>query len=260
MRQGKTLIAAGLTAVVVAASSAWAGVQAELTFDDGPDFSGNADGRSLIENLNGTGWRFEFVGGAMRSAITDGRYGRAALLPGQGHIDIGFPPDLPPLPDFLLFLWVRADVGDGSIFGATGSLEIKLVANEVVLEYVDQAGQTVPHATGKMIPSDGAFHQLGVEFTGQSLVTDVDFAGPPDELGGVSELKAFTTGTMGLGLTGMLDEFLLARIEKTKKSTTGFKVWERIDYLIDRNPAECGDPLLSCREDVIFHPPVALSS
>jgi len=93
---------------------------------------------------------------------------------------------LTPLPDFLLFLWVRSDTSDASIFRASGSLEIKLVANEVVLEYVNPAGATVTHTTGEMIPSDSSFHHLSVEFTGQSLVTDVDFSGLPDELAGVT--------------------------------------------------------------------------
>lgn len=67
----------------------------ELTFDDGPDGSGPAEGLAELDNLEAQRSSFgvgaltaRLNGSAHRSAIGEGRYGRAADFDGAGTIEV----------------------------------------------------------------------------------------------------------------------------------------------------------------------------
>ncbi len=236
------------SAAVVAAQT-----EVELTFDDGPDGSGPADGRAVVDNLETATRDFgagvltaTLVGTAARSSIDEGRYGRAAdLVGGAGGVELA---PWQPAPARVFFLWLRPRrVDAGGIVSQESSFDVRFEAGEIVLGAYRPTGEYVSVGTGAMWPDDGGFHHLTLQIDargGGPVVTVVidATASAPVEVGFVPRTSTAPL-TLGDGYDGLLDEVLIrANPEPTLADR------------LDRDPTFCPGGL-SCVEEVIHLTP-----
>jgi len=149
---------------------AHAGRRVELSFDDEIDGAGAHNGFAELNNMQNNNSSLGIgqctallTGEARRSAITEGRYGRAADIPaGDGSIEIECPDyGISGSGIMTLFAWLKArDASSGHILVADDAHYVKLVAGEFVVEGPGSGGGTVSIPTGVSWPADGAYHHL----------------------------------------------------------------------------------------------------
>lgn len=223
----------------------------ELTFDDGPDGSGPADGRAAVVNNQeafpvGSPWfSARLVGDAHRSMIGEGRYGRAAALGGGGDaVEI-----TGALGGTTLYfvMWLRAsDATPGWVGVLEHSIGVRLEGGALSAQVWDAAaGAYVVRDLGLSIPDDGAFHHVGVQvdLAALSVGAMVDFGAEAEVTGLPAPPPASGPLLIGLGLVGAVDELTIFQDQ----------VPDRFDF----DPADCGDPTgaLACREEVFTTTP-----
>jgi len=242
---------AGVLACLLLAPALAAAQVLELTFDDGPDGSGPADGRADLANNQeafpvGSPWfTARLAGAAHRSAVGEGRYGRAAVLAGGSDaIEIAG-----PLGGTTLYflMWIRTSGASSGWVGLVEhSLGLRLEDGALSVQVWDPAaGAYVVRNLGLTLPRDGAFHHLGVlvDLASRSVGALVDFtaAATVDHLPPVPPATAPLR--VGLGLVGAVDELTLFQ--------------DRYPDRFDFDPEDCGDPAgtLACREEVFTTTP-----
>ena len=215
----------------------------ELTFDDGPDGSGVADGRSALVNLQEGGSVARLEGAAHRSAITEGRYGRAAVFDGGADAVAVERLGVASGGTLEISLWLRV-VGAGWVSVLERSAGVWAAGDGALALRTWNAaiGDYVSRDAGSGVPVDGAFHhlQLHFDFGAGTLATVVDF--------GAATTTALDPLTLsdapvrfGLGLRGAIDELYVF-------------VSERADSF-DLDPQDCGAPGLICQEEVLVTTP-----
>lgn len=213
----------------------------ELTFDDGPD----GDATPHLNNME-TGGEVEarFIGGARRTAIDAGRYGRAAELSG-GAVEIT---GWSRRARFIAHVWVRTeDVTRGDILRQAGAFALRLAGGELVVEI---GGESLP--TGVAWPDDGGWHHLtfrGVFEDPARATVSLDFA-PEVEVearGGLPEVEALLR--FGDGLDGWLDELIVANRESATVDAE--------QDAFNRDPDACPEGMV-CVEDVFEMTPTPL--
>lgn len=216
----------------------------ELTFDDGPDLSGSGDGREELNNLEGH-LKPQLENGAHRSAITQGRYGRAAVFAGESEA-IRFLNTEFLGTAFTLQVWLLPTTDQQEwIFLLDESMGVRLNDREVELAvYENGAFSFFP--TGRSIPNDGQFHHLYVTLSSplQEAVVSIDF-GPEVMIDALPLiLSSSEEPTFGSGFTGMMDELFFE--PKYNGGRTR----------IDRDPSYCGPGLQgTCTEEIIIVQP-----
>jgi hypothetical protein len=191
----------------------------ELTFDDGPDGSGTLDGRAGLDNLEtsagnlGSGLATAtFIGDSRRSALTDGRYGRAADFPaGQGGIEVG---EFSPSSTTSFSMWLKPrSVQGGIIVGVEGSWEIGFVAGGIVASAVHPVQGRITRPLGLTWPLDGEFHHLAIVIEGSQdgvrAGVVLDFADPLAVELSFVPVASGAPMRLGVGYDGMLDELVI---------------------------------------------------
>jgi len=245
------VLATGLAGVRTA--EAQARLLLELTFDDAPDGTGPADGHADVNNLQveilhpGDELHARLVGGAVRTSLGEGRYGRGVRL--RGGTDaievVAGPATLSSVSTVGLAVWVRPDAAaDGWLALVPGSFGFRFLSGDLVLSIRSGAGWT-DFPTGVTLPPDGAFHHIIVSITpaaGTAAAT-LDF-GAPVELSGLPT-PPMPTGlpSFGQGFAGIFDELYL----------TNFVPGPLM--LFDLDPSDCGRAGYSCAEETVTMTP-----
>lgn len=200
--------------------SAGAQIQVELTFDDGPDGSGPGDGRAELNNLETNAAALgegvvsaTLVGAARRSAIDEGRYGRAAdLMGGLGSIELApWGPD----PARVYYMWLSPrSVTAGNLLSQPDSWDVHFEDGEIVVGAYRPTGEYVAMPTGARWPSGGSFHHLVIQVDAAGGTPTITVAidttvAAPVELGFLPRAPVVDALTLGEGYDGLLDELLV---------------------------------------------------
>jgi hypothetical protein len=227
----------------------------ELTFDDAEDGTGTHDGHAGLDNLEtmssgvtGTPLVAVLTGTALRSALDEGFYGRAADFPGgAGAIEItGW--EEATVGTLALYMWVRArSVAGGTLVERPGMFAVSLSGGEIMLEPGDGSPAV---SLGRSLPGDGFFHHVTLILdlsSGSPVVTaavDAVLGDPvPVTLPAVAPETAVIVGS---GLDGMIDELHVSQDTPAERD------------LFDFNPAYCPAGL-SCLEEVLLTTPDGLT-
>lgn len=224
-------------ALLGAAAPASAQMALELTFDD-------ATGAPELSNLEtDSGVQARLVGDARRSSIGEGRYGRAADLPGgsSGIVVAGWT----PRDAMATYMWLRArDVSTGMLVGEMGAWAARLAAGEIVIAVVrDRAPEIL--RTGVRWPTDGAHHHVAVRIDGGAFFVSIDFAPEVSVAPATPATRSAQLG-VGLGLDGLIDELVIA----ARPFATRSHEMDRFN----RWPEECPEGT-ACAEEVITMTP-----
>jgi hypothetical protein len=215
----------------IAPSTAAARIQVEVTFDDGSDLSTTPE----LNNLEtGSSVKVALSGSARRSALTQGRYGRAAEFPaGQGAILVkGW---VPP-SEAVMKLWVLArDTATGSLMAHPGSWDLRLENGQLALSLVSTSGQVVVLAQRLAWPTDGAFHHLSVAISSlkgiPTFSVALDFQTPTAFTSNLDPAEVTAPLRFGTGFDGFIDELLVAEGSLVLRSA------EQDEF--NRNPIAC---------------------
>ncbi|MFZ5468753.1 MAG: hypothetical protein ACOZIN_04875 [Myxococcota bacterium] len=240
-------------ALVLPATAAAQPVLLELTFDDGPDGSGPAEGRADLNNLEGRSPLSAVLrGAAHRSRIDEGRYGRAAVFGGGAdHIELVSSAPL-SAPYLNLLMWLRPDAAEGHLLGQAGSWSIGLSAGELVFNVVGGDAGVTMIPFGVSVPMDGAFHHLEVQIdpAGQQASALLGFNPQDRRTVALASLPPQSTQPLRIGVDyrGRIDELLLSR-QPAAPAETAF----------NRDPQACASGVV-CREDVIQLLPVPVDA
>ncbi len=228
----------------------------ELSFDDEMEGAGAHNGYAELNNMHNNtsslGYALctaRLTGQARRSAVSEGRYGRGADIPGgNGSIEIECVDyGISSTGIVTLFVWLKArDTSSGHILVLDDSHYLKLVSGEFIIDAPGSGGGTISIPTGVSWPTDGAYHHLTVS-------ADTSGAGPLVRLivdfGAVTEVDA--TGValpeggsvkIGEGFDGLIDVLLITQ----KAPGEG--------DLFDFSPTYCASGL-TCFEEVIITTP-----
>jgi MYXO-CTERM domain-containing protein len=223
----------------------------ELTFDDGPDGSGAHDGHAELSNLEtlssgvyGDPLTAALTGEARRSALDQGRYGRAADFPGgAGSIEITGWGDA-SIGTVTIYMWVMArSAAGGTLVERPGMFAVSLSGGALMFEPGDGSPAV---ALGQTLPEDGAFHHVALSLDVSSgspeasAAVDFDLADPVPVT--LATVAPDTPLLVGSGLDGMIDELLISPGLPAEHD------------LFDFNPAYCPAGLL-CLEEVITTTP-----
>lgn len=237
----------------VVGAVAQASPQVELTFDDAGDGAGPATGDAIVNNLETKTGRYEeelivatLVGTAVRSAITEGRYGRAAdMVAGTGGLELA---PWPTLSTTAIYVWLKVrDRSGGSVIAHGDSWDLHLEAGELVLGATDPVGDYKTLPTGAAWPADGDFHHL--TFIAEAaegalsiaLAVDNDLQ-PPIVIDFLPEPTTAPLTIGAQGFDGLIDELLIRDDGVT----------DAIRF--DRDPGRCPQGL-TCAEEVIVVTP-----
>lgn len=226
--------------------------EVELTFDDGPDGSGTSDGQVELDNLEDKlsdvgvdPVAAVFTGVANRSAITEGRYGRAADFPGGlGALELS---PWPSRNEVAVYLWLKPrNTNAGTIVSHEGSWAVRFVAGELVVDAYRGPADRVTIASGVQWPVDGQFHHLFIAFDASGatprFLIAVDQSAPVmQEIPFVPE-RSVSPLRLATNYDGLLDELLI-----TGDSTPG------PGELLNRLPTACEGT--TCVEEVITMQP-----
>jgi hypothetical protein len=184
--------------------------QLELTFDDGDDYSSTPE----LNNLEtGTPVTARLGGTARRSGLHEGRYGRAADLPGAaGHVEVS---GWTPAPELVFHVWVSARGTDaGEVIAQGGRWRLFFDAGALRVAFFHADGGTSVSAASLPWPSGGGFHHVTVGVAGltglPTVTVTLDFA---DTIALSAERDLDTwdqTLRLGSGLDGLIDEVILA--------------------------------------------------
>jgi hypothetical protein len=224
----------------------------EITFDDGADGTGTHDGHAELDNMETSAGNLgaglvtaTFMGNSRRSALSEGRYGRAADFPsGQGGIEVI---DFKPSPAAYFSMWLKPrSTSSGTIVGVAGSWEIGFEAGEIVASAVDPVNGRVTRPIGITWPTDGEFHHLAVFLEGSPQGVQagamLDFANPLTVSIAFVPVDSAEPMRLGTGYDGLLDELVI----DTREPNEG--------DLFDFSPTACPSGL-TCLEEVITMTP-----
>ncbi len=231
----------------------------ELTFDDADDGAGPHDGHADLDNMDTggvslvhTGLMAKLTGSARRSAIHEGRYGRAADLPdGRGAIEVIGWRDVPG-ERYAVHMWVHPRAVDGgNLLELVGRFAVGLRAGRLVVETVDAEGAWSAHPfPDAALTADGLFHHvvLGIDVRGAvprfELYLDFEPAGRVEAP--LLPVIGEPVVRLGSGFNGMIDELMI--------SNTGIQEGSLFDY----SPVYC-PPGLVCLEEVLTTVPTDFS-
>ncbi len=213
----------------------------EATFDDGPDHAGFEDCFQFPNNHEGIA-TLQFLNGARRTALGEGKYGRAARFAGGSSkqaIEIHLS-SFSANKGLAFQAWVKPDSSSesGWLLLVQNSFGIHLNQGEIEIA-VSTAGAMQHFRSGIKLHGASYQHVDVKYFPGkQQVIVMVDFLG--EFVQKVPNVPASNNyPVLGEDFAGNIDEIILFADSQGRS-------------LFDRNPTYCGDdPKISCREDVL---------
>ncbi len=230
-------------------TSAWAQYQLELTFDDQAEGTGEATGHAPVADLESGANAARLVGPAIRSGITEGRYGRGVSTSRGGWLEIG---NLPPTPTTLVYMYVRPnDVSSGRLVSGPSPFFVGFRDGALIAAAGSPNGlQTAEF--GLSWPAETAFHHLGIRVQRSANETEIFVRLDFEDEYRVRFPFSISNGPLrlGEGLDGIIDEVIIGGREVATRSLA-------LDRF-NRMPQACvGD--LACIEEVLTTTPPGLS-
>lgn len=246
-----------ICAVVFSISSVADARLLELTFDDAKAGSGVATGEARLANMEKSRAQLgvepataTLVGSAVRSALSAGRYGRAAAFPdGAGHVLIAGIPQVSQ--SVTAFFWVKAKtLTQGTLFEAVGLF--KLLVDKSTLQFeIAQDGGSAKRVSLGAFPTDGDWHHLTLTVDRSASTPKLSVEIDASLLGSTtSALVKPAVGTpdvlLGEGFSGWIDELLIKPGLPNDSD------------LFDRSPTHCPAGL-TCQEEVLTITPTGFT-